>query len=248
MRSYLLDFFPAIRRFNNRLDNLTQILNKHWILFDDSQSDVEIKFIFLNDSILYVSKNGIIQENCSWAYIDEHYIKISYNNTSYLLQFGLIDRDNKVLIFKLSGTENYIILQNEIRRRLDLSIEELLSSNYLNIEESNYINSIVEVDYTCFNPEIHRQIAREIDKVVQNINEKKSRNSNYEIDIAKDIVWIYMTEHRILTTHDYCYRSLIHDLTNSVINISTLEEILNNRNISEEFKSQIEIFYNSKFI
>lgn len=60
---------------------------------------VETKFIFKDKNILYVSVNGIVQDNCSWSYIDEHYINVSYNNILYLFQFGLIDEEQKVLVF-----------------------------------------------------------------------------------------------------------------------------------------------------
>ena len=149
MKSYLLDFFPAIKKIDRKLDNLSQLLNYHWILFEDENPIVETKFIFKDNNILYVSVNGIVQDNCSWSYIDEHYINVSYNNVSYIFQFGLIDKEQKVLVFKQSGTDNYIVFQNEKHRRLNVSIQQLLNEEYIDIEEKvNYKIPLIEIDYT----------------------------------------------------------------------------------------------------
>ena len=190
MKSYLLDFFPAIKRIDRKLDNLSQLLNYHWILFEDVNSMVETKFIFKDNNILYVSVNGIVQDNCSWSYIDEHYINVSYNNISYLFQFGLIDKEHKVLVFKLSGTDSYIVFQNEKHRKLNVNIHQLLNEEYIDIEEKvSYKISSIEIDYTSFNPTDFPKIIKEIDLIIDFLSEEKIKAPDFDISIAKNIIW-----------------------------------------------------------
>lgn len=239
MKSYLLDFFPAIKRIDRKLDNLSQLLHKHWILFEENK-EIETKFIFKEEKILYVSINGIIQDNCSWSYIDEHYINVSYNNKSYLFQFGLIDNEQKILIFKLSGTENYIIFQNEIHKRINASIQELLNEEYLNLDEKvvrRVENS--EIDYTNFNPKYHPKIVEEIETLNQRLLKIENENSNFDSRVAKNIFWTFVKEHRISSTHDIQYKSFITELASSSIKTKYIEESLSNGKSSDEFIEQL---------
>lgn len=45
MKTYLLDIIPKIQRFSQKLDDLTVLLNKHWIIFDENSIDKTV-FIF----------------------------------------------------------------------------------------------------------------------------------------------------------------------------------------------------------
>lgn len=249
MKSYLLDFFPAIKRIDRKLDNLSQLLNYHWILFEDENPIVETKFIFKDNNILYVSVNGIVQDNCSWSYIDEHYINVSYNNVSYIFQFGLIDKEQKVLVFKQSGTDNYIVFQNEKHRRLNVSIQQLLNEEYIDIEEKvNYKIPLIEIDYTNFNPTNFPKIIKELDKIIQFINQEKELEENFEISIAKGIIWTYIKEHKISILNSKFYRNLITGISNSSIQTKNLEEIVNNNKTSDKFNLEFENYFNSRFI
>ncbi len=40
MKKYLLDIIPKIQRFSQKLDNLTVLLNKHWIIFDKDSINI----------------------------------------------------------------------------------------------------------------------------------------------------------------------------------------------------------------
>jgi hypothetical protein len=151
------------------VDNLSQLLNYHWILFEDVNPIVETKFIFKDNNILYVSVNGIVQDNCSWSYIDEHYINVSYNKVSYIFQLGLIDKEQKVLVLKQSGTDNYIVFQNEKHRKLNVNIQQLLNEEYIDIdidieEKVSYKIPLIELDYTNFNPTEFPKIKKEIEQ------------------------------------------------------------------------------------
>ncbi len=249
MKSYLLDFFPAIKRIDRKLDNLSQLLNYHWILFEDVNSMVETKFIFKDNNILYVSVNGIVQDNCSWSYIDEHYINLSYNNVSYLFQFGLIDKEQKVLVFKLSGTESYIVFQNEKHRKLNVNIQQLLNEEYIDIEEKvSYKIPLTEIDYTNFNPTNFPKIKKEIDLIIDFLSKEKIKYPDYDLSIAKNIIWTYIKEHKISTANNLYYRNLITGLSNSSIQTKNLEEILNKSQVTHEFIQQFENYFNLEFL
>lgn len=248
MKSYLLDFFPAIKRIDRKLDNLSQLLNYHWILFEDVNPMVETKFIFKDNNILYVSVNGIVQDNCSWSYIDEHYINVSYNNISYLFQFGLIDKEQKVLVFKLSGTDNYIVFQNERHRKLNVNIQQLLNEEYIDIEEKVYYkNPLIEIDYNNFNPKNFPKIIKEIDLIIDLLSEEKIKAPDIDLSIARNIIWTYIKEHKISTAYNLNYKNLITGLSNNSIQTKKIEEILNNTKVTDEFILQFENYFNSRF-
>lgn len=249
MKSYLLDFFPAIKRIDRKLDILTQLLNYHWILFEDVNPLVETKFIFKENDILYVAVNGIVQSNCSWSYIDEQHINVSYNDISYLFQFGLIDKEHKILVFKLSGTESYIIFQNEKHKKINVNIQQLLNEEYIEIEEKvNYEVPLIEIDYSNFNPKDFPKIIKELDKIIQFINQEKEREQDFDLSIAKNILWTFIKEHKISKVNIKYYGKLITGLSNSSIQTKNLEEILNNSKVTDEFIRQFENYFNSKFL
>ena len=249
MKSYLLDFFPAIKRIDRKLDILTQLLNYHWILFEDVNPLVETKFIFKENGILYVAINGIVQGNCSWSYIDVHHINVSYNDISYLFQFGLIDKEHKILVFKLSGTDSYIIFQNEKHKKLNVNIQQLLNEEYIDIEEKvNYKFPLIEIDYSNFNPKDFPKIIKEIDKIIQFINQENEREQDFDLSIAKNIVWTFIKERKISKVNIKYYRNLITGLSNNSIQTKYLEEILNNNKVTVEFIRQFEYYFNSKFL
>jgi hypothetical protein len=248
MKSYLLDFFPAIKRIDRKLDNLSQLLNYHWILFEDVNQAVETKFIFKDNNKLYVSVSGIVQDNCSWSYIDEHYINVSYNNISYLFQFGLIDKEQKVLVFRLSGTDSYIVFQNEKHKKLNVTIQQLLNEEYLDIEEKvSYKIPLIKIDYSNFNPNDFPKIIKELDKIIQFINQEKSHEENFDISIAKGIIWTYIKEHKISTANIKYYKNLITGLSNNSISTKNIDAILNNNKVSIDFVEQFENYFNSRF-
>ena len=249
MKSYLLDFFPAIKRIDRKLDNLSQLLNYHWILFEDVNPMIETKFIFKDNNILYVSVNGIVQDNCSWSYIDEYYINVSYNNVSYLFQFGLIDKEQKVLVFKLSGTDSYIVFQNENHRKLNVNIQQLLNEEYIDIEEKvSHKIPLIEIDYTNFNATEFPKIKKEIDLIIDFLSKEKIKAPDFDLSIAKNIIWTYIKEHKISTANNIYYRNLITGLSNSSIQTKNLEEILNNSKVTDEFIRQFENYFNLKFL
>jgi hypothetical protein len=249
MKSYLLDFFPAIKRIDRKLDILTQLLNYHWILFEDVNQLVETKFIFKENGILYVAVNGIVQSNCSWSYIDEHHINVSYNDISYLFQFGLIDKEHKILVFKLSGTDNYIVFQNEKHRKLNVNIQQLLNEEYIDIEEKvSYKIPLIEIDYTNFNPTDFPKIKKEIDLIIDFLSKEKIKAPDFDLSIAKNIIWTYIKDHKISAANNLYYRNLITGLSNSSIQTKNLEEILNNNKVTDEFIQQFENYFNLKFL
>jgi len=62
MRTYLLDIIPKIKRFSQKLDDLTILTNQHWVVIDE-ETDRKLVFIFREkDNQLLISGNGKIEK------------------------------------------------------------------------------------------------------------------------------------------------------------------------------------------
>jgi hypothetical protein len=58
MKTFLLDIIPRIQRYSQKLDNLTVLTNKHWVVIDEELKR-KVVFIFREkDSQLLISENG----------------------------------------------------------------------------------------------------------------------------------------------------------------------------------------------
>ena len=58
MKTYLLDLIPRIKSFSKRLDDLTVLLNKNWIVYDENSTDKTV-FIFRGKgNQLLIATNG----------------------------------------------------------------------------------------------------------------------------------------------------------------------------------------------
>jgi hypothetical protein len=153
------------------------------------------------------------------------------------------------LVFKLSGTDNYIVFQNEKHRKLNVNIQQLLNEEYIDIEEKvSYKIPLIEIDYTNFNPTNFPKIKKEIDLIIDFLSKEKLKAPDFDLSIAKIIIWTYIKEHKISAANNVYYRNLITGLSNNSIQTKNLEEILNNSKVTDEFIRQFENYFNSKFL
>lgn len=125
MKTYLLDIIPKIQRFSQKLDDLTVLLNKHWVILDEESMN-KIVFIFREkNNQLLISNNGKIEKG-TWDYLGSNSLLIDRESGSYLFKHGFVDEC--VLALKVDGKEEYALLVNEQWHEKQIkSLETLLS-------------------------------------------------------------------------------------------------------------------------
>jgi hypothetical protein len=110
MKTFLLDIIPRIQRYSNKLDNLTELTNKHWVVIDE-ELNKKVVFIFrAKENQLLISENGKIEKG-NWEYLGNNSLLIDRKDGSYLFKHGFID--DTVLALKVDGKDEYALLVNE---------------------------------------------------------------------------------------------------------------------------------------
>jgi hypothetical protein len=110
MKTYLLDIIPKIQRFSQKLDNLTLLMDKHWVILSEETSKKTV-FIFREKSNqLLISNDGKIEKG-SWEYLGNNSLLIDRKDGSYLFKHGFMD--DYVLALKVDGKDEYALLVNE---------------------------------------------------------------------------------------------------------------------------------------
>jgi hypothetical protein len=141
MRAFLADIIPKIQKYTRKLDELTLLLDHHWVLIDQS-STIKNIYIFRSNNELLISANGKVEKS-RWDYLGNKSLLIENTEGSFLFKIGFFDEN--VLALKLDNTDGYIFLVNETRASKNLnsieSIIDFLSSKYL--AESDEKNDIV---------------------------------------------------------------------------------------------------------
>ncbi|MGR7814307.1 hypothetical protein [Lacinutrix undariae] len=173
MKTYILDIIPKIQRFSQKLDNLTILLNKHWVILDEDTSRKSVFIFREKDNQLLISTDGKIEKG-NWEYLGNNSILIDRKDGSFLFKHGFID--DYVLALKIDGKEEYALLVNEqwFEKQLK-SLDKVLS--FLN---ERYIEQKEQFSITIPNIE-----------TIQNPIEKKSTNTlsingfNHSIDKIK---------------------------------------------------------------
>ena len=131
MKTYILDIIPKIQRYSRKLDDLTILLNKHWVIFDEILSSKSV-YIFRANKELLISNNGKVKK-AKWDYVGTSALLIDVGDESYLFKHGFFNED--ILALKLDGKDEYALLINESSSMQELnsvkSIVEFLSNRYL---------------------------------------------------------------------------------------------------------------------
>ncbi|WP_233900512.1 hypothetical protein [Tenacibaculum piscium] len=139
MRTYILDIIPKIQRFSQKLDNLTILLNKHWVVLDEDTSRKSVFIFREKDNQLLISNDGKIEKG-NWEYLGNNSLLIDRKEGSFLFKHGFID--DYILALKVDGKKEYALLINELYFEKELkSLDQILS--FLNekyIEQHQHIS------------------------------------------------------------------------------------------------------------
>jgi hypothetical protein len=109
MKTYLSDIIPKVKRFSDKLDNISLLMGTHWAVLDDG-SDFRMVYIFRESNQLLISTNGRITKG-SWEYLGHNSLMIDHNQESYLFQMGFFDKN--ILALKLDSRDEYALLINQ---------------------------------------------------------------------------------------------------------------------------------------
>lgn len=109
MKEYLKDLIPRVKKFSSKLDILTLLVSKNWVLVNNN---IPIKkvFIFRRNNQLLISENGAVNIG-QWEHLNSGALLLFFQNTKLLFSHGFVD-DN-VLVLKLDGTNIFYLFEKE---------------------------------------------------------------------------------------------------------------------------------------
>ncbi len=131
MKTYILDIIPKIKKFSQKLDDITLLTNQHWVVMD-SIGKTKTIFIFRHNNELLISTNGKVKKG-KWEYLGNQSLLIDLLDESYLYKHGFFDKN--VLALKSDNKNEYAVLINENKFDGELNslvkLNEFLEDNYL---------------------------------------------------------------------------------------------------------------------
>jgi len=133
MQTYISNIIPSLARFSKKLDDITLLTSKHWVILNET-TQIKSTYIFRNNKELIVSENGIVVHG-TWDYLGFNKILLRFNNNSFLFQHGFLEDD--ILALQLDGMNKYAIFINEGRSDLNTlsRIDNHLNRKYLSARE-----------------------------------------------------------------------------------------------------------------
>ena len=195
MKTFLLSILPKIKKYSEKLDDVSILTNKHWVAI--SELNEKVVFIFReNNNELLISKSGRI-EKARWEYLNKNAILIERKDGNFLLRNGFID--NNVLVLNLDGTSESVIFIDESKydeglRKLE-PIIEFLNKKYTNFEKFsskkpvkskklNYKKVEYEAQSEVFNIKNYPKAADQLENL-KRVVPTKDRNIFQDLLIAK---------------------------------------------------------------
>lgn len=158
MKTFISDLIPKLQRFSQKLDNLTLLTNKHWVVIDDISNNKNV-YIFRTNSDLLLSHNGKV-EKAKWEYLGNNSLLIDKKEESFLLKLGFFDEN--ILAFKLDGKNEYAFLINENKYDDELNniekVADFLTKNYIKPQTVKCIESSAEIKLKIQSEDVQHRI------------------------------------------------------------------------------------------
>lgn len=135
MKVYFSNIIPRIFSYSKKLDDITLIADKFWVIIDDINTTKSV-YVFRNSKELILSQNGKVKKG-SWDYLGNNSIIIDVDSESYLLKHAFLDEN--ILVLKIDNENNYVFFINENKFEFGInSLEEInqyLENKYLNNQD-----------------------------------------------------------------------------------------------------------------
>lgn len=139
MKTYLADIIPKIKRYSEKLDNLTLLTNQQWVVLDELRNS-KFSYIFRSNHELLISQNGKVEKG-KWEYLGNNSLLIERNDESYLFRHGFFD--SNILALKVDGKDEFAFLVNQNNYDGDLNsiekVSDFLEKKYLKMIPQNQI-------------------------------------------------------------------------------------------------------------
>lgn len=250
MKTFLLEIIPKIQRFSQKLDNLTVLTNKHWVLIDE-ELNRKVVFIFREKgNQLLISENGKIEKGV-WEYLGNNSLLIDRNDGSYLFKHGFID-DN-VLALKVDGKEEYALLVNEYKFDNKINslttILQFLNDTYSS-ERQQRILTIPESKKTLNNfPKDHIQItptenfiSTDYPSLDQDLKKIKDAAYLTSDKFVSEILISFCRDHSIKAEFINSNPDFTKKLVNRELPVELIEQLFRQNNDNMDFISDLETF------
>ena len=131
MKTYINNIIPRIKEFSERLDDVTILTEKHWVLVDEIM-DSKTTYIFRSNNELLISKNGRV-DKAKWELLGNKSLLIDVYDTSYLFKHEF--QDSNILALGLVSINEYAHFVNENEYDGELNsienIYDFLTKKYL---------------------------------------------------------------------------------------------------------------------
>lgn len=132
MKTYIADIIPRIKKFSQKLDDLTILSNQHWVSIGEIDQS-KIVYIFRTNNQLLISNNGIVERG-KWEYLGNQSLLLETSEGSYLMKHGFFDEN--IIALKLDSTDKYAFFVNESKFTGELNsindVLRFLTFKYLN--------------------------------------------------------------------------------------------------------------------
>lgn len=250
MKTYILDIIPKIQKFSKKLDKISVLTEKHWVMLDDSLNEKLVYIFREKENQLLISADGKVEKG-TWEYLGNNSLLIDKNNESFLFKHGFID--DYILALKIDGKDEYAILVNEQKFNEQLNsistILTFLEITYVEIEikkpdiipqlvnndsvtlSSNYktkVNSIDKFDINLY-PELVNDIRL--------INQKlETLDGNYNVDILLS----FSRDHKINANLINSFPDFAEIVINKKIQINLIEKIFQNSKEKPNYRKEFE--------
>jgi hypothetical protein len=110
MKTYILDIIPKIQKYSKKIDDLSVLVDKHWVILNEENSTKSVLIFRKKHNQLLISENGNIEKG-TWEYLGNNSIMIERKNGTYLYRHGFVD--DYILALKIDGKEEYALLVND---------------------------------------------------------------------------------------------------------------------------------------
>jgi hypothetical protein len=201
MKTFFSDIIPKIKKYSEKLDNLTLLMNNHWVIIDEINT-AKYVYIFRDNSQLLIVKDGVVEKG-KWEYLGNNSLLVDRNDMTFLFRHGFLD--SNVLILKVDGREEYAFMINE--SKFEQEINTL--SKVLNLLENQYLNIIPNITLNIELPSIPVKYKYKLNKLrnekdkVGFVDSSGSIVIDYIFDGADDFSEGYAPVYKTINNRDY---------------------------------------------
>jgi len=179
MKTYLSNIIPQLQQYSQKLDNSSQLTNKHWVVIDE-ESNIKTVYIFRLNNELLISSNGKVTKG-KWEYVGNNSLLIDIGKESYLFKQGFYDET--FIALKIDNANEFAFLVNEKNYSNNVAsikqVESFLQQKYIPKPEAqkklNPTTSMLPLQSATFKPPVQENLTKEATLIEREKFEKSYR-------------------------------------------------------------------------